>query len=122
MSACDREDVISGGFIEDSTLRDNVGYNNEFTDTVLTNTELKGSVSIDRTASKEIVEQLCEDIKACVAKAVAVGTPRSLESGDIPTTIVGEDFTVIMGRPFAWVESGIDGIYFAGYRLEDNNA
>lgn len=70
----------------------------------ITNTTLDGSVNMTASAAKAVAEILQE-----VSPAAVTDAPKQSEGTDVPTIIVGEDRTVILGKPFKWIKCG-DGM------------
>ena len=70
----------------------------------LYNPTLDGGVTLSTTAAQSILEALQE-----VPPSAVTNTPKQSEATDVPTIIVGEDRTVILGKPFKWIKCG-DGM------------
>ena len=70
----------------------------------ITNGTLDGTVSLTASAAQSVLESLQE-----VAPAAVTDSPKQSEATDVPTIIVGEDRTVILGKPFKWIKCG-DGM------------
>ena len=70
----------------------------------ITNAVLSGGVSLSSTAAQSVLEALQE-----VSPTAVTNSPKQSEGTDVPTIIVGEDRTVILGKPFKWIKCG-DGM------------
>jgi len=80
-------------------------YNNPtVNDGTLNNSKLTGSVELDKNAATNILEALQEQSPQAVTDS-----PKSNTGEALPTIIVGEDRTVILGKPFKWIKCG-DGM------------
>ena len=70
----------------------------------ITNGTLDGTVSLTASAAQSVLESLQE-----VSPTAVTDSPKQSEATDVPTIIVGEDRTVILGKPFKWIKCG-DGM------------
>lgn len=73
-------------------------------DSTLSGASLTGSVALDSNAAKNVLETLQE-----LSPTALTDNPKQSTDTDVPTIIVGEDRTVILGKPFKWIKCG-DGM------------
>lgn len=65
------------------------------------NSTIQGTVTLDNTAATSILEALQEQSPTVITDA-----PRQNDGNELPTTIVGQDRTVVMGKPAAFMKFG----------------
>lgn len=73
-------------------------------DGTFTNPSLDGAVKMTESAATSVLTALQE-----LNPAAVTNSPKKSENTDVPTIIVGEDRTVILGKPFKWIKCG-DGM------------
>ena len=70
----------------------------------LTSPTINGIVNLDTAAARSLLEAPQE-----ISPVAVTDNPKQSEATDVPTIIVGEDRTVILGKPFKWIKCG-DGM------------
>lgn len=97
--SCTDEGPFDGGVYNNPQINDP-----EINGGKATNLTLDGSVNATDTAATSLVRLIQE-----VSPAAVTNSPKQSEGTDVPTIIVGEDRTVILGKPFKWIKCG-DGM------------
>ena len=75
-----------------------------YNDPKINNPTVDGVVNLDTAAARSLLEAAQE-----VSPIAVTDSPKQSEATDVPTIIVGEDRTVILGKPFKWIKCG-DGM------------
>ena len=78
--------------------------NPKVTDGTFTNATLDGDVKLTSTSAKALLEGIQE-----VSPTAVTDNALDSDGTDLPTVIVGEDRTVVLGKPFKWIKCG-DGM------------
>lgn len=73
----------------------------EITEGTLSNTELKTSVTMDEAVAKDIYDAIHEVEPTPLAEQPGTNT-----GTDLPTEIVGDARTQVLGKPAAWLKFG----------------
>lgn len=105
MSCTDQGPFEGGTYTEPTILNPKVN-GGEFNQPSVT-----GEVKVDNTAAYTLLAALQE-----VEAAAVTNEPKKSEGTDVPTIIVGEDRTVILGKPFKWIKLG--SVMIPAFRAE----
>lgn len=97
-------------FMDGGTLTNVHIFNSEFTNGVITNSDLSNvnlinNITMDDAVAQAMADRLCVYIKNCLATATTA-TPEVTTGGDIPTTIIGRSRDVVLGLPVVWIDLG----------------
>lgn len=92
---------FNGGVYNDPTV-----INPDITNGTATNIELKsatltGGVSVDNTTANQLMQAIQEQNPVFLAN-----NPKSSTGTDLPTTVVGEDRSELLGKPAGFVKFG----------------
>lgn len=92
---------FNGGVYNDPTiLRPNI-TGGEANKLELTNTTINGSVTLDKTAATQIMQAIQEQDPVLVSNK-----PASSAGNELPTAIIGEDRSTLLGKPAGFIKVG----------------
>lgn len=105
--ACTNTGPFDGGTYNNPVIVNPEVTGGEIANSELTNVSISGAITLDDAATQSIQDALCETIADCVG-SVSGDTPASsvAEEGAnvLPTTIVGEDRSQLLGKPVVYLE------------------
>lgn len=109
-NGCSPIEFMDGGTLTNVHIFNSEFVNGYITNSILSNVKLTDNITIDDAAAQALVSQICGLIKECVAPLVEVitttGAPKDTISGELPTTVIGDDRTKLLGAPIIWIEMG----------------
>lgn len=97
--SCLETGPFDGGTYNDPTVN-----NPTVSGGTLANPTLDGSVTMTESAASSVLSAMQE-----MSPAAVTDDPKQSSADDLPAIIVGEDRTVILGKPFKWIKCG-DGM------------
>lgn len=116
MSGCTFEGPFDGGTYNNPIINDPVITNGTIGGSTLSNIHLTNNINLDSTIAEQLAAALCEYMKDCNGITDAVTTPQLAAAGtDLPVSIVGEDRTQLLGKPFKWFE--YEGLLIPAYKI-----
>lgn len=92
---------FNGGVYNDPTVINPSITNGTATNIELKSSSLTGGVTVDNTTATQLMQAIQEQNPVFLAN-----NPKSSTGADLPTNIVGEDRSVVLGKPAGFVKFG----------------
>lgn len=99
--SCTDSGPFDGGTYNQPIVNDPQVTGGTFTNPKVSGAELTGNVTLDAAAAKAIMEAVQEQDPVAVADEPAVSY-----GDDLPTDIIGEDRSVLLGKPAHFIKCG----------------
>lgn len=99
--SCTDSGPFDGGTYNDPVINNPVITGGESTGATLNNPSINGSVSLDTAAAQSILNAVQE-----VEPVQVVAHPAQTDAESLPTVMIGEDRSVVLGKPAGFLKLG----------------
>ena len=99
--SCTETGPFVGGVYSDASIINSTITGGEASSMKLTNTTLEGSVKVDSSVATQLMQAIQEQTPVMVTNK-----PASSTEDNLPTTIIGEDRSQLLGKPAGFIKIG----------------